>query len=110
MRLVIGCPLAILFRLHARLLACCSRVQAEAAYVTCEIMDLLDRLSRILVNYPAGLYREASLALVCRLLLYINDVVSLLPDESCTCKLYADDLKLGYVQHYDYMILYCKIS
>jgi len=27
-------------------------------------------------------------------LLYINDVVSLLTDDRCTCKLYADDLKL----------------
>ena len=27
-------------------------------------------------------------------LLYINDVVSLLTDDSCTCELYADDLKI----------------
>jgi len=44
-------------------------------------------LSQILVNCSVVLFKKA-------FLLYINDVVSLLADESCTCKLYADDLKL----------------
>jgi len=45
-------------------------------------------------------------------LLYINDVVSLLTDERCTCKLYADDLKLYTTLqlHEDATILQTKLD